>query len=439
MGREFGYLGLRLIQYVLLFIGTLVVARALGPTGRAHYALPLALSGAAWVVTHLTIEGSAGRLLGRREATLEDLLATLSTCTLVLAAVAVVATLIVGYVGSSAFLGGAPFSTVAVASLSIPGLLAIQVAGYVLLMLGRLRLNAAIAVVSAVAQLVLVLVLAVIGHLTPFLAVLATTLGFTLGGGLMFIAVARELGPRVLVPRLDRKRLAMLLRVSAGIHPLTVAIQLGSRLELLIVAVLASTRSTGLYSLALTISAMPIYAALTLAQAGVQPITERSTADAIDYACEFTRQSALMSIGIAFSGCAIAYPVVVVIYGHAWTGAVVPLMILILGTVAWSIENPLRVLLLRIAQPLQMAAIAVGGVLINAGLTVVLMQPFGIIGAALASLLAYWVLALAMLTLASRAAGELPLARSLRRPSREDWVVGQAFHFAGRLRSLVLN
>jgi len=36
VAREFGYLGLRLVQYGLLFVATLLVARGLRPSGRAH-------------------------------------------------------------------------------------------------------------------------------------------------------------------------------------------------------------------------------------------------------------------------------------------------------------------------------------------------------------------------------------------------------------------
>ncbi len=47
--RSFSYLGLRIAQYALLFVATIIITRKLGPVGRAQYALPLAVSGGVWV------------------------------------------------------------------------------------------------------------------------------------------------------------------------------------------------------------------------------------------------------------------------------------------------------------------------------------------------------------------------------------------------------
>src|SRR5947208_4591042 len=62
----------RTAQYGLAFLSGIIITRQLGPTGRAGYALPLALTAIVWVVLHLSIEAAAQRLLGRREATLGE-------------------------------------------------------------------------------------------------------------------------------------------------------------------------------------------------------------------------------------------------------------------------------------------------------------------------------------------------------------------------------
>src|SRR5947209_8113517 len=62
----------RAAQYGLAFLAGIIITRELGPSGRAGYALPLALSSTVWIATHLSIEAAAQRLLGRREATLRE-------------------------------------------------------------------------------------------------------------------------------------------------------------------------------------------------------------------------------------------------------------------------------------------------------------------------------------------------------------------------------
>jgi O-antigen/teichoic acid export membrane protein len=432
--REFGYFALRMAQYAILLLSTIAVSRALGPEGRAHYALPVALSSAVWTVSYLSVEAAAGRLLGRREAELRKMVRLLSACAIAISVIGVAATLLLGWFGRDVFVGGAGLTIIAVAALNIPGLVTQQLAGYILLLVGRLREYAVGSLISALLQLALVLLFIVAGGLTPLRAAIATMAGFGAWGGLMVVGLARHAGASALWPRVDRGLARRLLRAAAGIHPLSMALLLGPALELLIVGALTSTRETGLYSLALTLAAIPHFASWTLAQTGLRSITEKSEQDAVDFACEFSRQTALLSVGIALAGCAVAYPFVVLGYGPEWGGAVVPLMILISATVAWSIENPLRLLLLRIAQPIQMAALALGGLLLNAGLTVALVDPLGITGAALASLVAYWAYAFAMLFLVKRTAKRLPLGRSLRIPRRGDWAVDIAVAALRRLR-----
>jgi len=71
-------------------------------------------------VIHLTIEGSARRLLGRREATIDQLLGTLSSCVVGLALVGLAASVLLSSIGGAALLNGAPVRIGLAASLSIP-------------------------------------------------------------------------------------------------------------------------------------------------------------------------------------------------------------------------------------------------------------------------------------------------------------------------------
>src|SRR5215218_8931008 len=86
----------RAAQYGLAFLSGIIITRALGPAGRAGYALPLALSATVWVALNLSIEAAAQRLLGRREATLKEVAGFLAAATLAISAFAVAIAIVVG-------------------------------------------------------------------------------------------------------------------------------------------------------------------------------------------------------------------------------------------------------------------------------------------------------------------------------------------------------
>lgn len=424
VSREFGFFGLRLVQFGVLFASTIVVARVLGPVGRTEYALPFALSGAVWVVIGLSADSAAGRIIGRGDADIADLVGALAACLVAMAFVGITATLLLGTLGDGVLVGDAPAQVVLVAALSIPGLLMTQVSGYLLLLLRRIRAYAWAAVIAAAVQFAVVVVLVAADALNPVGAAVATTAGFSASGVLMSAALLRQVGYAPLRHRPRSDVVRRLLRSGSAIHPMSITLQLGSRLELLVVGLLTTARNTGLYSLALTLAQVPLFASLALAQSGVGPISEGSEENAVQYGCEFTRQVGLVAVALAGVGCLLAYPLVETLYGPAWQSTVVPLVILLLGTVALGIESPLRVLLLRVAPPVHMAGVAVVALALNTVLTVVLILPLGIVGAAIASLIAYVALAAGMVRLLLWAAPDAPLRQAMRRPGSDDWVVG---------------
>jgi O-antigen/teichoic acid export membrane protein len=98
-----------------------------------------------------------------------------------------------------------------------------------------------------------------------------------------------------------------------------------------------------------------------------------------------------------------------VAFGDEWERAVAPLIILVSAQAAIGIEAPLRGMLVRVGRPAAISLLACLGLVLNAGLTLALVGPFGIVGAAAGSVIAYWLYAAAMAGLLLRAAG-LPWA-----------------------------
>ena len=107
-------LPLRIVQYTSLFVAGLIVVKALGPEGRAAYALPTTLASSIFVVIHLTVSDAAGRLLARHTAPIEQIVRTLCTLSVALSAAGCVLFLVVARLlqgrrcGSATTCGSAP-------------------------------------------------------------------------------------------------------------------------------------------------------------------------------------------------------------------------------------------------------------------------------------------------------------------------------------------
>jgi len=113
-------LGFRAVQFVFLFLLSLVVTRALGPSGRGQYALALNLATMVWVISHLSVEHSVSRMMARKEASLVELCGLSSLSSLILGLLGMGIALAIGIPARGSLLGGASAATVALALGTVP-------------------------------------------------------------------------------------------------------------------------------------------------------------------------------------------------------------------------------------------------------------------------------------------------------------------------------
>jgi O-antigen/teichoic acid export membrane protein len=326
---------------------------------------------------------------------------------------------------------------VLVAALTIPALMVQMVSSFVLLVLGDLRRYGAISVVAAIAQLCGTAILVAINAMTPLRAIALILAGFAASGGLMLWAVVRNLGIGAVRPGVNKSIARPLLHIGAATHPLTLAMQLGPLVDLLIVGALVSARQTGLYSLAGTLADSSMLASVALAQTSLHPLTMKARRDAIEFNVDFSRESLHLSVLTALAVAIIAYPFVVGVYGPAWAGATVPFIIITLGLVARAIEDPGRLLLLRIGGQASVSFLAGALIAVNATLTVSLIGPLGIVGASLASFGAYWLYTGAVLVLLRRHDAGVPMRALVRWPKHDDLVRQVTRDVCKRIRLLM--
>ena len=416
-------LALRVSQYLMLFLSGLVVARALGPALRAEYVLPLVLANCLWAVVNLSLDTAAGRLLGRREASLVEVSRVLATATLGLGAVGAVATLAVGLLTRNELLTGASVTSVGLAALMVPLSVGVQQMGTGLLVrVGALRAYGWASAVSGATVLVLVTALAAASALTPERAIAAVVIGSVLLAFLLALALARHTGLRGLLPGGSRRVMAMMLSAGATLHLAWVAMFLNLRIDLFFVSALTTARETGLYSLSVSLAEIMFLASWTIVHSAAQMQTEADAGVAARYTLEFVGQSLIFVAVSAAVVAVVAYPVIVVVYGQEWSGSVLPFAILSFAAAAFSLEAPVRTLLARVARPSVVLVPAFAGLGSNVALNFALVPALGISGAALASLASYWLYAV-LLLLRFRTVTQLSLRTLLRRPGDDDLII----------------
>jgi O-antigen/teichoic acid export membrane protein len=419
MGGGGRLLGFRAVQFVFLFLLSLIATRALGPEGRAQYALALNLATMVWVVSHLSVEQSVARMMARKEASLPELCRLSSFFTLCLGAIGVAVTLGIGLAERNALLGGASSTTVVLAAATIPFTLVGQMATALLLRMGVLRTYGWIIAVGAVIQFGLIVTLELGLGLTPELTMLAALLTIAGVAFALVAALTRRVGPRALSPFCEPRLIRSALHIGIRLQPASIALWLNLKIDLFLVGLLASTDEAGLYSLSASLADIVFTAVSTVALAALEAQTKADSKAAAGYTVDFIGQNIAVAVLLGFLAALVSYPFIVFVYGAEWEASVLPFVLLMPAVVALAVEEPARGLLVRIAPPLVISAAAGAGLLLNVALNFALVPAIGISGASVASVASYWLAGALMLYLVSHY-GKVAMRDAIRLPRHDD-------------------
>ncbi len=419
MGGGGRLLGFRAVQFVFLFLLSLIATRALGPEGRGQYALALNLATMVWVISHLSVEQSMARMMARKEASLAELGRLASFFALTLGLLGAGATLAIGLPGRDALLGGANSATVVLAAATIPFTLIGQMATALLLRMGLLRPYGWTIAVGAVIQFLLIVGLELGIGLSPQLTMLAALLTIAGVSLTMAIVLARQIGIRALSPITEPRLIRSALHIGIRLQPASIALWLNLKVDLFLVGLLATTDEAGLYSLSASLADIVFTAVSTVALAALETQTKIDAKAAASYTIDFISQNIGVAVLLGLAAALVSYPFIVFVYGAEWEASVLPFVLLMPAVVALAIEEPARGLLIRIAPPLVISAAAAAGLVLNVALNFVLVPAIGISGASLASVVSYWLAGILMLYLLSRY-GNVPMRDAIRLPRRED-------------------
>jgi O-antigen/teichoic acid export membrane protein len=394
------------VSIVVGLVTAPILARALGPDGRGLFAAVAVPIGLAPFVAQLGLGAYAARAAARR-VHLGTIIGSVGVLLAILAGIVALAT-----PGIADLLGdGRP---VVERYLAVGlWLLALPLLGNLLLDIlwgiERWRELVVFRTLNHVLYLAGIVALAVLGELTLEPAILVAILVGPLAT-LPLLAVVRAR------PRVDAQVARSALSFGVRAWPGTLAGLANTRLDQVIMVPLAGERQLGLYAVSVTVATLP---GMLAGPIGQMIFPRLAATDGRSIARYVRTTMALVAI-TSMLGAALCPLLIPMVFGSAFSGAVRPAWVLLVGAVPLAGIVLLNHGLLAIGRP----GLTSIGELVAAGVTVamlvVLLPPLGAMGAAITSVVAY---ALSFLVLAERASRALAVrVTAFVVPRRDDAV-----------------
>lgn len=387
--------GLRLSSYAVGFVASIMIARALGPTGRGLYAYPVALLGLVVALAHLGLEFAQVHLAARGKD-LRRMWADATVFSMAVGAVCWAAVAGVIAIDPRAA-GGLPLSWIAVPLGLVPFLLMSLYWANLLQLDGRLVVATWASWIGVALQMAATGVLFFTHELTPFRVLLLQWL--TNGSAwLLLLAACRRAGLVTLRvdPALIRKSIAFGVKAYVA----QIFFYLVLRADQVLVAHYAGFRQLGLYALATTVAELLWLLTFPLAGALLPHMVRARAGD--DRRLSFsTARISLLILTIAAVGVWFLAPLAIpIVYGAGFAGAVAALRLLLPGVVALGAAIPLGSVLVKEGRMVITSVLGLGAFGLNIALNLALLPWIGIRGASISSSVCYLALALSYVVIA---------------------------------------
>jgi len=399
--------------FVIAFFSAILLARTLGPSDRGLLAIMVVISTVVLAVFGAGLQVAVQYYAGRRETPRGTLLGNSFAYAGLLALVVVPAFMVFHEQIADAFAHGRGGLVWVLAAVLVPlTFLDFSTAGQ---LCGRLEFGLwnTLLIASRAASLAAVVVLVSGLGLGVAGGVLATA-----AGSVVVVTVATAHLLRHGRPRVDLGVFRACVRYGTKAQIGAFFQFLNFRLDVLVLSMFASLSSVGHYAVAQTLAELVAYLGIAF-QISLLPILARSDgADQAQTSTSAVRHHSLLALVLVLANAIFAPIVLLVGYGDAFRPALVPLFILIPGM--WFMGTGSLVVgdMRGRGRPGLASAVKGTAAVVTIVLDVALIPTFGVVGAAIASTLAYVCFGTVSLVVLSRVSG-IPV-RALAIPTRDD-------------------
>ena len=390
-------MGLRLSGYAVGFVASILIARALGPTGRGLYAYPVALLGIVMAFGHVGLEFAQIHLAGQGR-NLRHMWAN-ATVFSVIAGIACWAGVAGIFAVDPRAAGGLPLSWIVIPMGLVPLLLMSLYWASLLQLDGRLMRSTWASWYGVALQAVAIAIMFFLHDLTPFRVLLLQWL--TNGSAWLFLLLACYRAGLVNL-RIDRRLLRQSVVFGVKVYVAQVFLYLVLRVDQVLVGRYAGFRQLGLYALATTVAELLWLLTDPLAAALIPHMVQARVGDDRRLSFAMARLSISISAIAAVAGWFLAPLVIPVVYGRGFAGAVPALRLLLPGVVALAAARPLGAVRVKEGQVVLPSVLGLAALGLNVALNLVLLPRMGIRGTSIASSVCYGALALSYVAIARR-------------------------------------
>jgi O-antigen/teichoic acid export membrane protein len=256
----------------------------------------------------------------------------------------------------------------------------------------RFALTSSIAIVVTVLQAVATYLVLSAGHGLVTLVMATTSIGLASYVAYAIAAWRTFPGMRLSVWRFSRRQVREVTAFSAYVFLITIAIQLGYNMDNVVIGALAGTSAVAVYAVAFRLADYQrqlcnqfnglLFPVVVRFDAGDQQTALRATL------IDGTRIALGLIVGVTVCLVAFAAPLVRVWMGPGFDGSLAPLYALAAAGVVLVGAGPLGNILLARGRQRLVAFSCLAEAVVNLGLTILLVRRFGIVGAALGTLVA---------------------------------------------------
>jgi O-antigen/teichoic acid export membrane protein len=386
-----GHVNLVLAAYMasaaFQFGAAVLIARALGPGGRGVYALFLLSASITQALLSLGIGVSAVYYLGKRAQPLSRIVANAQQVTLASAIVSCLLVLLAWPVLGDTFAGHeTPYWVFAFA---VPLFLNYNVLTAVLQGSSRFLAMNAVIVVQPLVLFALLAAGIAVGDIDTTAALLFWSAATGAATVLALALLGRDALRLPELLRVDWPSLRDQVRFGMQGQVGNLVQLLNYRLDQYIVLLFVSTAGVGIYAVSVTVSQSVWFIANAVATVLLPRLTGTDPSDAARTTPLVCRNTLLVS-AIAAIGLGVASPwLIEALFGGDFEAAVTPLLWLLPGTVALAGSKVLTSYIFSQGRPLTNSLITIAALVVTLVADFVLIPPFEVAGAAIASSLAY--------------------------------------------------
>jgi peptidoglycan/xylan/chitin deacetylase (PgdA/CDA1 family)/O-antigen/teichoic acid export membrane protein len=401
----------KIVTFAANFIIGIIIARALGPEGKGAYAFVLQVVAVLAVVLGLGLTTANVRFVASREVSAKA--ATANSLWLA-AATGIFALGVCLLVLAGPLAPDPPYSLAMALTASALFVFTVLFAwlGAVAAGLSGLRPRSVAGIVAVLAVLGGLIALWLAGGLTPLRAVALGVAGQAIAVGVVLL---QERG-RMLAFRPSVRSLKSMVSYSARSYVVELVGYLHLRLDILLLGWLVGAAGVGVYSVAVSFAEIARYVPIVIGAAMFARASQLSAEEAVRVSARISRLTAAIVLTTAAIFAVLGPLLIPLLFGERFSGAVLPLLVLLPGVVFMSVaEVPGSYLFSRGVIYWKSAAVIV---VLNVILNLIAVPRIGVLGAALASTVTYALFMSVILWLMRRESGVR--YRELLVPTRDD-------------------